>query len=160
MKKLLYTFLSCILCSNSIGYVFALDVDAFLTEKPYDGIFDGWGDIEANTDLGKIAWESVTWDVSIVNQLLEWLWFRFDGEQKILQFVANFINSLLAIAGLVALAMLIYAFYRIFRSDGAEATTEAWKYLRNIILALIIIGLSWFITQRAFDLYFSVAESV
>lgn len=160
MKKIVSLFLCSILGLTLWCTVFALDVDNFLTQKPYDDIFDWWAAGEDNTDLGKIIWEEVVWESSIVSKLLEWLWFRFDSDQKILQFIANFINFLLAIAGLIALAMLIYAFYKIFRSDGAEATTEAWKYLRNIVLALIIIGLAWFITSWAFDLYFSVAEWV
>ncbi len=154
-------FLWCISSMCLVGLVSvarAFDAEEYLTQKPYEGVFE-WEVIGADAvDIGKIIWEDQAEWGSVVEELLGWLWFRFDSDQKIIQFVSNLINFFLAIAWLVALAMLVYAFYKIFWSDGEEAFKEARGTIWKIFLALLVIWLAWFIAGWAFDLYFTVTE--
>jgi len=151
------------LCISAIGLIWVastFDAEEYLTQKPYDDVFDGDIIGADAVDIGKIIWDEQATGTSIVDSLLEGLGFRFDSDQKIIQFVSNFINFLLAIVWLIALGMLIYSFYRIFRSDGEEAFKDARTSIWKIFLALLVIWLAWFIAGRAFNLYFSVSEGI
>jgi len=71
-------------------------------------------------------------------------------------YIAYIINILLGLATLVALALLIYGFYLMFFSKQEDGLAKAKKILIGVVVALLIIGLAWFIVALAFNIFQTV----
>lgn len=140
-------------------FTVAVDVDKYLNgESPYEGVQAWWW--EEAIDLGKDLQELTTWEDGVVKQLLEAMWFNFDGDNLAVQFISNIINFFLVTIGLVALAILIYGFYKMFVSKNDEGLESAKKLVINTIIAIVVIGLAWFITTFLFDVFFTSTQGI
>jgi uncharacterized PurR-regulated membrane protein YhhQ (DUF165 family) len=71
------------------------------------------------------------------------------------------INYFLMIAGLVATVVLIIWFYRMFAAwDNQEAYKKAMKTVVRAGLAIVVIGVSWFIVSWFFDIFIRVRDDI
>lgn len=92
---------------------------------------------------------------SALNQLLELFHLsqqeRYDsGTSKAIYYIKMIINMLLSFVSLIALIMLIYAFYLMFFSKHESGMTKAKQMLKGIAIAITIMWLSWFIVSFIF----------
>lgn len=79
-----------------------------------------------------------------------------NGNPSILFYIKTIVNTLLWFVSLVAMILMIYAFYMIFfRKDDAGITT-AIQMIKWIVIALAVIWLSWIIVSF---LYWFEAQS-
>ncbi|USN54184.1 MAG: hypothetical protein H6765_06355 [Candidatus Peribacteria bacterium] len=70
------------------------------------------------------------------------------------------LNYFLAIAGLVALIVLVLGFYKMFTaSDNKEGYKEALQYVTRAAIAIVIIGVSWFLVSWFFDIFIRVRDA-
>lgn len=159
MKKLLL-FAALSLWLVSLQWVFAIDVDEYLNgESPYDSLESGWW-VEA-VDLGKELQDLTVGDDGVVRQLLTAMWFKeLEGENVAVKFISNIINFFLVTIGLVALAIMIFWFYKMFFGSDQAWFDSAKKLILNTVIAILVIGLAWFITNFLFDLFFVASEGI
>ncbi|MBQ7074259.1 hypothetical protein IJM86_04270 [bacterium] len=54
---------------------------------------------------------------------------------------------------IIALVMIIYSFYLMFFSDDKEGLDKVKKNIKGIMIALLILGLSWAIVSFIFNFY-------
>ncbi len=142
-----------------VDLVRGFDVDDFLNEDPLDGLIE-WnqGKWDANIDIWAELKEVTVWEDSLIKQMLEQLWFEFGNGQVAIQFINNIINFALVVVGLIAMAVLIYGFYKMFFTEGEEWRTDAKKLIRNTLIALLVIWFARYITSRAFNLFYATTE--
>ena len=76
-----------------------------------------------------------------------------DGATNYITYV---INIILGLATVVALGFLIYGFYLMFFSKQEDGFAKAKKILIGVVVALLIIGLAWFIVALAFNIFQTV----
>lgn len=160
LQKYSLSWISFLLLS---GYGWTLDVDEYLNTNPYgDSVWLLEADIdniEEKTDIWGALADQVNSEDGILKSVLDGLNINYDTGNSFVDFIANFINFLLAFVGLIALGILVFAFYKMFfKSDGEEWLKDAFKLIRNTIIALLIIGFAWFITNWAFNLFFVVKD--
>ncbi len=153
--KTLLTWILMLLWMLWIQSAFAIDVDEYLNgESPYAWLEGGEG-TEADIDLGADLQELTTGEDGVVRKLMEALGFNFGNDGNVVvQFISNIINFLLSIIGLIALAILIFWFYKMFFSTDQDGADGAKKLIINTFIALAVIGLARFITTFLFNLYF------
>ena len=72
------------------------------------------------------------------------------GTSKAIYYIKMIVNMLLSFVSLIALVMLIYAFYMMFFSKHESGMTKAKQMLKGIAIALAIMWLSWFIVSFIF----------
>lgn len=72
------------------------------------------------------------------------------GKSKAIYYAKMIINMALSLVSLIALVMLIYAFYMMFFSKHESGMTKAKQMLKWIALAIVIMWLSWFIISFIF----------
>ncbi len=105
-------------------------------------------------------WHIIQTDViensdSSLNKLLELFhlsqqeWYD-SGTSKAVYYIKMIVNMLLSFVSLIALVMLIYAFYMMFFSKHESGMTKAKQMLKGIGIALAIMWLSWFIVSFIF----------
>lgn len=116
------------------------------------------------TDIGKILSEEwVKPQNSIINRLREAFklsnWIYAKSDLKATDYIKNLINIALSLIGFVALVLLIYGFYLMFFSQQEEWFTKAKKIFRWVIIALVIMWLSFFIVNFIFYLYNNVGAN-
>ena len=73
-----------------------------------------------------------------------------------IEYIKSIINFFLAILGFVALVVLIIWFAKMLLSFGKsqEAIDSAKKYILAAIIAILLIGLSWFIISWIFTIIY------
>ena len=153
--KTILTYLLLILWTLWLQQAFAIDVDRYLDgSSPYDTVEAGDGTVDA-IDLWTDLQEITTGEEGVVRKLMEALGFDFgESGNVVVQFISNIINFLLSIIGLIALAILVFWFYKMFFSSDEWGAESAKKLIINTFIALAVIGLAWFITNFLFGLYF------
>lgn len=72
------------------------------------------------------------------------------GTSKAIYYAKMIVNLLLSFVSLIALVMLIFAFYLMFFSTQESGMTKAKQMLKWIALAISIMWLSWFIVSFIF----------
>lgn len=77
----------------------------------------------------------------------------------LLKYISAFINWALGMAFFVALAFLIYNWYLVVTAAWNDAQYKKWmSYIRYMAIALVWIGLSFFIIQFIFAIIFKVTK--
>lgn len=148
MKKIKKIIYSSIITSLLIGFWFAIDF-------PYD-YNESTTPIWSETEI----WQIIQTDVineneSSLNKLLELFNLSqqsryWSGTSKAIYYAKMIVNMLLSLVSLIALAMLIFAFYLMFFSRHESGMTKAKQMLKGIGIALAIMWLSWFIVSFIF----------
>lgn len=147
MKKIKNIILSLLICS--IVWVSWADYDF-----PYNYIDNSTSVSE--TEIGKIIQTDVIDDSnSSLNRLLELFnlsdqWWYNSGTSKAIYYAKMIVNMLLSFVSLIALVMLIYAFYMIFFSKEDSGITKAKQMIKWVVIAIGIIWLSRFIVSMIF----------
>jgi len=132
-----------------------------IKNKPYDA----WGSLENGeeaTEYGKIFDDNaVNPGNSVSERIQKLLKVDYDWEQRATFFVKNAFNWFLATIGMVALIVLIYAFYQMFTAEGNEEKfKEARKFVIWATIALFVIWLSWFIVSFLFNIFEVTRDAV
>lgn len=132
-----------------------------IKDKPYDA----WGNLQQGdeaTDYGKIFEEdAVSPSNSVVERIQKLLKVDYAWDQRATFFIKNAFNWFLAIIGMVALIVLIYAFYQMFTAEGNdEKFKEARKFVIWATIALFVIWLSWFIVSFLFNIFEVTRDAV
>jgi len=135
------------------------------THAQGDFFYDIWNDALTNSNPNT---EDI-WNTIVATQWMESDWlltrlielFRIDtfisnNPNGATNYIAYIINILLGLATLVALALLIYGFYLMFFSKQEDGLAKAKKILIGVVVALLIIGLAWFIVALAFNIFQTV----
>ncbi len=73
-----------------------------------------------------------------------------------IEYVKRIVNLLLGLVSLIALVLIIFAFYLIFFGKEDEAIKKAKKILTGVAIALAIMWLSWFIVSFFFNVFTTV----
>lgn len=131
------------------------------TKRPYDEKADEQG--EAAVDYGEIVKEDTLDGDTASEQIQDEFGIAYDApdEQRATFYIKEALNRFLAITWLVALAVLLYGFYKMFASgDNEEAMGDARKIVIGATIALLAIGVSRFIISRFFEIFFQVKEGV
>ena len=108
------------------------------------------------TEIWNIIQTDVVYnDDSALNKLLDLFQlsdqWRYDSwTSKAIYYAKMIINMLLSLVSLIALVMLIAAFYMMFFSKQESGMTKAKQMLKWIALAITIMWLSWFIVSFIF----------
>jgi len=112
-----------------------------------------WSPVEI--DIPKI----ITWDMADqengINKLLnvfmpnsamydEWQW------PSVLFYLKTIVNILLSFVSLIALILVIYAFYMIFFKKDESGITTAKQIIKGVVIALFVIWLSWIVVSFLF----------
>lgn len=81
--------------------------------------------------------------------------------QRATYYIQRLINRFLAIIGLIALGVMVYGFYKMFvAKDNAAAFQDALKIVKWAAIALIAIGVSWYVVSILFDVFFAAKEDI
>ena len=134
-----------------------------IKNKPYDAWHSDnlvWG--EKATDFGKVFEETaIKPNDSVSERIQKLLKVDYDWDQRATFFIKNAFNWVLAIIGMVALIVLIYAFYQMFTAEGNEEKfKEARKFVIWATIALFVIWLSWFIVSFLFNIFEVTRDAV
>ncbi|MDR2415101.1 MAG: hypothetical protein LBD75_00325 [Candidatus Peribacteria bacterium] len=78
---------------------------------------------------------------------------NYTGTTKALMYVKTIINLLLSLVSFVALGIILYSFYLMFFTEDTKGIETVKKNLIGVAIALVILGLSWFIVSFIFNLY-------
>ena len=113
-----------------------------------------WSEYE--TDIWKIIkQDNVEQEDSALNKLLAL--FKLSNQpryeawtSKAIYYAKMIVNLMLSLVSFIALIMVIYAFYMIFFLKDETGVTKAKQILKWVAIALIIMGLSWFIVSMIF----------
>ncbi len=73
-----------------------------------------------------------------------------DWPNTAINFTIRIINIVLGLVSIIALLYLIYTFYRMFFVDFSSGIGTVSKVLTGILIAILIIGLSWFLVSYIF----------
>lgn len=100
-----------------------------------------WGDIEGiyNEDItdNATAWEKAT-------NLMKW-----------------FLNYVLALIGLVALVYLIYHGFLTLTAGNDEERSKKWmQWIKTALIALVWLGVAWFVLSLVFFVIFTVTDGL
>lgn len=141
---------------------FAFDFDSYIDAEPYGQFMDSTAIVdENNIDPGKILADEIKKDDGVLKQILGILGIDTSASDLwAFSWIRNLINYALVIVGLVAMAVLIYGFYKIFFTDWEEALKDAKKLIIWAAVALAIIGLARFITRFFFSVFETATESI
>lgn len=121
-----------------------------------------------NTDIGKVFWsEAVIGDPNDTNDtLLERLYTllgltgpAYEWPDKASAYIKLVINLFLGISSFIALVLVIYGFYNMFFSEQEEWYDKAKKIVIGASIALLIMGISWFIVTYIFSVYEITTET-
>lgn len=96
--------------------------------------------------------KSLFWVFKLDGYIAEW------ETQPALVYIKMIINWALALVSFVALCLLIYAFYNVVIWDEKKIDT-AKTYLKNIAIAIAIMGVSWLLVSFLYWLYESPAKN-
>lgn len=146
---------------GSVFPVASFSVDD-IKNPPYNQWADEDGDEATN------IWQAMK-DTSIDpnDGVSEWIQDSFgiaydaEDEQRGTFYIKEVINAVLSIIWLVALAVLLFGFYKMFAArENEEAFKDARKYVIWATIALLVIGVSRFIVSWFFEIFFQVKEWV
>jgi len=144
------------------AYTYSFDFDSYINAEPYGDFM--WSDAQAtdeNTDLGSALWDEINSDEGILKKLLEAFGFDTTAEDLwAFSYIRNLINYALVVIWLVAMAVFIFWFYKIFVSDGEEWVADAKKIVIGAAIALAVIGLARFITRFAFSIFETSTDGI
>ena len=91
--------------------------------------------------------------------LTEWLNGVYNEEiedtgtawERTTNYIKWILNYILGIIGLVALIYLIFQWFRAFTAgSNEEEMSKAWKWIRYAVLAIVGVGLAWFVLSLVF----------
>lgn len=116
-----------------------------------------WIDILANQDTDfasglkeNIAdsnnWFNKLFHLFMPNDSMYWS----DTNPSFLFYLKTIVNLLLSFVSLIALILMIYAFYMIFFKKDEAGITTATQMIKWIVVALVIIWLSWIVVSFLF----------
>ncbi len=130
-------------------------------EKPYDV----WNDTqqgEQAVDLGKVfEKDAISPGDSVSERIQKFLKVDYPSQQRETFFIKNVFNWFLAIIGMVALIVLIYAFYQMLTAEWSEEKLkEARKIMIGATIALLVIWLSRFIVSFLFNIFTVTRDAV
>ena len=163
VKKILLTLIFALWLSYSITWIclwanedFYYDKDEVWNKRSKEGSLDTdyWRMIKENT---------VTEKSSLLNKALEIFNLdessneKYTWPKKALAYAIYLINYALGFVAFIALCLLIYSFYCVVVGDQKQID-KAKSYLKWIAIAIVVMGLSWFITSLIFWLYDDVAK--
>lgn len=142
--------------------LYAFDFDSYIEAEPYGDFMDSTVEVgEDNIDPWKILADEINKDEWVLKQILKALGIDVDADDLgAFSFIRNLINYALVIVGLVAMAVLIYGFYKIFFTEGEEALKDAKKLIIGAAVALAIIGLAWFIARFFFSVFDTATQDI
>ncbi len=163
VKKILLTLIFALWLSYSITWIclwanedFYYDKDEVWNKRSKEGSLD--------TDYWKMIKENtVTEKSSLLNKALEIFNLdessneKYTWPKKALAYAIYLINYALGFVAFIALCLLIYSFYCVVVGDQKQID-KAKSYLKWIAIAIVVMGLSWFITSLIFWLYDDVAK--
>jgi hypothetical protein len=161
MKKILKTIflLSLALMPFILGNLVSAQGETY--DFPYDIPSDTQVLTDDNpTDISQVVNNDA---IAPTNSILDRLtkFFRVSGTSynpdntgsPALNYVKRILNIVLGLVGLIALVLIIFAFYLIFFAKADDAVKKAKKILTGVAIALFIMGLSRFIVSFFFDIF-------
>lgn len=141
----------------ALMFIFGFNIIFSHAQNFYYDYNDG-GIAEDNTNLGAVIKDdSVTPQNGIVYKLRQA--FKLTGgiyersDQKAIDYIKMIINIALWLVGFISLILLIYAFYLMFFTAEEEGLAKAKKILKGILIALVVMGISYFIVSFIFFIY-------
>lgn len=162
MKKFLWS----LCCIWGLFAWWTAVVHAFSVDEITDAPYDDWASLDKDEEaltIGKQVQKEIDTNEGVVQKIMKA--FKIDyntqwQEQTATYFVKNMLNYFLAIAGLVALIVLVLGFYKMFTaSDNKEGYKEALQYVTRAAIAIVIIGVSWFLVSWFFDIFIRVRDA-
>lgn len=147
MKKLMK-----IIILTIIWWIITIWKSFAIEDFPYSWIDIWWDqDTEFASDLkGNIAdsnnWFYKLFHLFMPNDSMYWS----DTNPSFLFYLKTIVNLLLSFVSLIALILMIYAFYMIFFKKDEAGFSTAKQMIKWIVIALVIIWLSWIIVSFLF----------
>ena len=119
---------------------------------PYSWI-DIW--VNQNTDFASDLKEDIADSSNWFNKLFHLFMpnsdmYWSDTSPSFLFYLKTIVNLLLSFVSLIALILMIYAFYMIFFKKDEAGTTTARQMIKWIVIALVVIWLSWIVVSFLF----------
>ena len=153
MKNLLRLVLSLLTIGVSVTM---LQVQA--EDFPYtiDSSTQLQGDNEPTNLQNVIKQDTLTPKDSILNQMRNFFRLsktKYDTNTPAIDYIKWILNILLGLVSFISLVLIIFAFYLIFFGKEEENVGKAKKILKGVAIALIVMGLSWFIVSFFFDIF-------
>lgn len=112
---------------------------------------------EINTEYGKLIKEdAINPEDSLLNKLLTV--FNLDQPdyhwpQKAFYYIKKILNYALGFVSLIALGLLLYSFYGMLTGDGDKQFGKVKDTLKGIVIAILVMGISWMIVSMLFWFY-------
>lgn len=130
-------------------------------DKPYDAR-NGTQQSEQAVDLwGVLNEDAVSPSSSVAERIQQLLGVDYGSQQRATFFIKNVFNRFLAIIGVVALIVLIYGFYQMFANkDNEDGFKTAKKIVIWAVIALFVMGTSWFIVSLLFEIFEKTRDAV
>ncbi len=131
-----------------------------------DAPFDAWNNLEQGdqaTDIGQVFdKDAISPNDSVSERIQKFLKVNYSNtEQRATFYIKNAFNWFLAIVGMVSLIVVIVWFYQMLTADGSEEKfKEARKYVIGALIALVVIGLAWFVVSRVFEIFEKTRDAV
>ena len=155
--KIIKSIITCLIAITALISIWFCDdvfpgTDSYF---PYSGTTLPSTTSPIEIDIPKI----ITWDIADqengINKLLnvfmpnsamydEWQW------PSIIFYLKTIVNILLSFVSLIALILIIYAFYMIFFKKDEAGITTAKQMIKWIVVALVVIWLSWIVVSFLF----------
>lgn len=120
--------------------------------------YNPWDITQDKTDIAKmITKDAVKWQQTIIYKLREAFkltgWIYEKSDKKALDYIKMIINMALWLVAFISLGLIVFAFYLMFFSEQEDGLTRAKKILKWVLIALIVMGVSYFIVSFIFYLY-------
>lgn len=147
MKKLLFTVLALLFFLSSMNTYSATSV------FPYKSGSD-WSSIWGSEDFKETVKEEISWDKSLINQLLDAFGIMNWQKRTASQYIKYVLDYFLAIVWFITLIVMIIWFYQMLTtSNFDEAYKKAQWYVVKAFWALLIMWFSWLIIDFMFRIY-------
>lgn len=140
-----------VLISSIMGcFAISTSVSAGVAFPYQDGstTYTAW----ATTNVGSVlkAWNQ---EWSFLETMLDLFGINYTGPDKAISYVQILINYALALLWFIALLVILYSFYMIFFGKSDDGVANARKTVVWAAIALLIIGVSWFVVNFLFYIY-------
>jgi len=121
--------------------------------------YQEWDPGRDNLEIGEIIHEEAVKPQNTVLYKIREM-FRLTGKfydksnkTVAIDYIKSIINIALGLVGFISLILVLYAFYLMFFTEQEQWMTRAKKILRWVMIALVIMGLSYFIVSFIFYVY-------
>ncbi len=120
--------------------------------------YNPWDRTQDNLNIAEIMnKDAVQWQDTVIYKLREAFkltgWIYEKSDKKAIDYIKMIINIALGLVAFISLWLVLVAFYLMFFTEQEDGLTKAKKILKWVFIALIVMGVSYFIVSFIFYLY-------